>query len=547
MAGPWEKYQSAEPDGPWSKYGNAAPAKVEVPAMDVNPTGSFGQNAAAGFGKFAVDTGRGVQSLLNDSAVALESAVPAPIRNTVNKMGEFFGLKPAQKVQAEGVNAIEESRKLDAPLMKTVGGNVGYVAGGVATAPFLPSVSTVKGAAALGGALGLSQPATSWKERGTNVAVGGAAGAAGQAVANGLARVVSPNTSPEVKALLDAGVTPTPGQIIGGSVKRTEDALTSVPIIGDAIKSGQRRAVADLNTAAINRSLSPIKETLPKGVAGREAIEYVNDRLSAKYTELLPKLTAKVDQQFAQEITSLQNMVKTGAIDPKAAKSFQRILQNDVMGKFQGQGSMTGQTLKQVESDLGETIKRFAASTDADQRLVADALQEVQSSLRGVVQRSNPTQAAELKAINTGWANFKRVQRAAAGLGAEDGVFSAAQLQSAVKAMDRSKDKSAFAKGNALMQDLSEPAKAVLGSKVPDSGTPYRAMTAMGAGGLAGFFSPTAAAGVLTAPVMYSKAGQNALATVLARRPEGVNRVADLIRLMGPGAATGSSALAVQQ
>ena len=44
--------------------------------------------------------------------------------------------------------------------------------------------------------------------------------------------------------------------------------------------------------------------------------------------------------------------------------------------------------------------------------------------------------------------------------------------------MDRSKDKSKFAKGDALMQDLSESAKTALGNKVPDSGTPYRSMVA---------------------------------------------------------------------
>lgn len=519
-----------------------------APQVAPDPTGSFGQNVAAGAGKFVADSGMGVKSLLNDAAVSLENAVPAPVRNAVNSVGDFFGLKPAAQVQSEGVNEIQETRRRDAPLMSTVGGNVGYFGGALATAPVLPATTTIRGGAALGAALGATQPAVSWGERGQNALIGGVTGGASQAATNALARIVSPNTSQEVRTLLDQGVTPTPGQILGGSVKRTEEALTSVPIVGDAIKSGQRRAVTDLNRTAINRALEPIGEALPAGMTGREAIEFAGERLSQGYNNLLPQLNARADPQFAQQIRAVQNMVNTGALDPTVARSFNRILQNDVMGKFQGPNSaVTGQTLKQIESDLGQQISRMSASTDADQRLIGDALQQVQAELRGLVQRSNPARADELRALNAGWANFKRVQKAAAGVGAEDGVFSAAQLQSAVKAADRSKDKGAFARGVALMQDLSDPAKAVLGNTVPDSGTAYRGMTAMGAGGLASMLNPYAGAAVLTAPVMYSRPGQNALATILARRPEGANRLADLVRQASTPAVLGNSAIAVQQ
>lgn len=521
----------------------AAQAQPTQPEKAPDPTGSFLDNARAGAGKFMVDTARGVKGLWDDAAAALESVIPGA--QTVNTA---LGTKSAAQVQQEGREAVAESRRLDAPLMNTAGGKVGFVGGALATAPLLPATSTLRGAAAVGAGLGATQPAVNFQERLTNTAIGGAAGAAGQAVVNGVARVVRPNTSQEVKTLLDNGVTPTPGQIIGGAAKRTEDALTSVPLVGDAIKTGQRRAVAELNEAAFNRALAPVGEKLPKGMVGREAVEYVGEALGARYNNLLPKLTTKADGQFVQEIGNLRNMVKQGAIDPNSARYFERVLKNDVLGKFKGQNAVTGQTLKQIESDLGQQIARLSASTDADQRLAGEALQEVQSALRNLVQRTNPQYAEQLKAINAGWANFKRVQRAASGVGAEGGVFSAAQLQSAVKAMDRSKDKAAFARGGALMQDLSEPAKSVLGSSVPDSGTPLRLFAAGGAGaGLTGLLSPSALAGAAAAPVMYSRAGQNALATVLARRPDAANRLAQLIRNTGNLAPVGSAAYAVQQ
>lgn len=500
------------------------------------PTGSDFENAAAGAGKAIVDTGRGIAGL--------------------------FG--------ADNRAEIEESRRLDAPLMDTKAGLAGNVAGHIATAA-TPGVAlkgaalganalratgaanalgaagsaaiaptTLKGAATLGGASGLVQPALDGSERAMNVGLGAAGSAAGQGAVNGLARLVRPNTSPAVQSLMAEGITPTPGQILGGGFKRAEEGLSSIPYVGDGIKRGQARAVEQLNDAAFNRALKPIGEKLPAGLQGREAVAHVESTLGAKYDALLPQMTAKKDAAFSAEVQNLRQMVKTGAIDPNARKAFERIINNDVLGKFQGQGAMTGQTLKQVESDLGTAIKRFAASQDADQRLVADALREVQSSLRDMVTRNNPAHAAELKSINEGWANFKRVQKAAAGLGADDGIFSAAQLQNAVKASDRSKDKGAFARGNALMQDLSDGAKKVLGPKLPDSGTPYRSLAALGLGGGAGMAAgvdPTYLGGAAAIPLLFSRPGQNALATLLARRPESADQAANALRRLAPYAA----------
>jgi hypothetical protein len=117
-------------------------------------------------------------------------------------------------------------------------------------------------------------------------------------------------------------------------------------------------------------------------------------------------------------------------------------------------------------------------------------------------------------------------------LGAEEGIFSPAQLQSAVKAMDKSKDKGKFAKGEALMQDLSESAKTALGNKVPDSGTPYRALiaalAASGGAGAAGLPAvATALGGLAASPLLYSGPGQQLTATLLARRPAGANALAN--------------------
>lgn len=536
-----------QPDGSY-RMSISGTSKSPNPATDFNGNSTF-DNLAAGVGQSVVNTGRGVGQLVGSG---LDQVSPG--------MSQRLGLPQSSDVA--------EARRMDAPLLNTGAGMTGSVLGniGMMLAPggalkglgvaadaagagraasalsgagnALVAPTTLKGAATLGAATGAVQPVVDGGERLTNIGLGGAIGTAG----NALSRVISPQTSPAVKALMGEGITPTPGHILGGGFKRAEEGLSSVPILGDAIKSAQGRAVADLNTAAFNRALKPIGETLPKGMKGREAVDYVGTTLGARYDALLPKLTTQLDGQAFTELQSLRGMMANGSIDPAKAKQFESILNNQLMAKFQtgsnGAPTITGETMKGIESDLGQMSSKFGRSLDPDQQMVGDALQEVQSILRGNVIRSNPEAAPELQKINEGWANFKRVQKAAAGIGADDGVFGAAQLQSAVKATDRSKDKAAFARGDALMQDLSEAGKSALGPKVPDSGTPYRSMLGLlaagGAGAATGIVSPATASAALLGPAVYSRFGQNALATLLARRPDAAEPVANALRRLTP-------------
>jgi hypothetical protein len=346
-----------------------------------------------------------------------------------------------------------------------------------------------------------------------------------------VASIISPKVAPEVKTLMNEGVTPTTGQILGGGFQRLEEGLSSVPLIGDFIKNAQLRAVEDLNKAAFNRALKPIGKELPKDVTGREAVQFADDALGSAYQKLLPKMTVQADTTFTTGLSNLKQAVDSGAINQTTKEFFNKWIDSNVTNKFQGQGAITGETLKGIQENFRVKINELSASTLNDERVIAGALKEAQDQFRQLVTRSNPNYAKELNAINTGYANFKRVQNAASKLGAEEGIFSPAQLQNAVRAMDKSKDKARFAEGKALMQDLSESGKTVLGSKVPDSGTPYRTMAAILASGGAGVSGyPGIAAGLAASPVMYSSGGQKMMAALLAKRPAGAQNFAEQVR-----------------
>jgi hypothetical protein len=379
-------------------------------------------------------------------------------------------------------------------------------------------------------AAALTQPVTEGDnfalEKGKQAAIGAALQGATKAVG----RAISPNVRPDVELLMREGVTPTPGQVMGGALARTEEKARSVPGLGDVITSGQRRAVDDFNQAAYARALNPIGEKVTAPV-GREAVEQVADKLGSAYNKLLPKLQFKADQQFAGEIGNIQQMA-TGLAESQA-KQFDNIIRNDLIRHMTPQGNMSGESLKKVETALTQKAKNYLGSSVASERELGSALQATLDTVRSTLVRSNPTHAEQLSRINEGWANYARIRQASSMVGAENGIFTPNQLQSTVRALDKSVGKGNFAKGNALMQDLSEAGKNVLGQKYPDSGTAGRLALGAGlAGGLAAV-NPAALAGAAVGALPYTAPGQRLAAALLTKRPGAAAPVGNFIDQYG--------------
>jgi len=360
-----------------------------------------------------------------------------------------------------------------------------------------------------------------WGEKAQQVGLGATGGAAAPLLGSAIGKVLNPQTAPEVKSMLKEGVKLTAGEMAGGMTKRAEDLMSSIPIVGSLIKGAQTRSIESLNNAAINRSLSPIGKELPKGInMGREAIAYADEALGNAYDDLLPKLSGKIDKPFAGAMDNLDVAVKGNFALEDADKAIYDGIMNQIVRKrFSNNGSVFGQGIKDIESELGRYARSFASDPSASKRNLGTALEQAQSELRDMLVRNNPKYADELKNINKGWANFKRVQRASTSAGTQEGVFTPAQLQAAVRAADKSKDKAAFARGQALMQDLSDPAKARMSPSIPNSGTVDRGLAAgVAVGGGAALLNPmTAPLGI--AALAYTPAGRRIAQALLTERP----------------------------
>jgi hypothetical protein len=430
-----------------------------------------------------------------------------------------------------------------------LGGNI------VATAPVAARLPVAAGrgllartaaGAATGGILGSLQPVYGEgnfaSKKGTQAGVGAAIGGLMVPITTAASRIIQPKVDPNVQALMKEGVVPTPGQVLGGAAAKIEDKLMSIPLLGDAIAAGRNRANQQLNRAAINRALEPIGQKLPAGMTGREAIGHAGKQLGDAYDDVLARIGAVVpDQQFGQDMTSLSAITQN--LPKDKGDQFARILQNEVFGRVQN-GAMTSDGLKAAESNLGQIARNYARSPDYDQRVLGDAITQAQANLRSMLERQAPQFSQELKAINRGWATFLRPQRASAMLGAEEGSFTSAQLQNAVKALDSTRNKGAFARGKALLQDLSEPAKAVMNQKVPNSGTADRTFLGLlGAGGL-GYVSPMALLGGGASSLLYTPAGQRAAAALLTQRPAAAAPLAGLLMRSAPAISAGGAVAA---
>jgi hypothetical protein len=432
-------------------------------------------------------------------------------------------IKPITDIPGNVASEFQAGQKLVAESIPKSGddfGNpLGTLAGGLREA-FSPVTGAVKSIigdpirANLGtGRLGESVARTA--EQATELFGGGPAskamGVAGKAV-TGAARSAQ-------QKLMDAGVRLTPGQMVGGAVQRLEDKATVIPGVGDAIVSSRRRGLEDLNKAVYNAALKPIGEAFAGKDVGREGIGEVEKKLSGAYDKLKPQLTFRAGGEYNRDLLDLQG--KVNRMSEPLQKQARSIYDNVVAVKMGKGGTMDGETFKQVESELGQLAANYRSSTVASERELGERITDMQGMMRAQLARANPALADQLNKINEGWAIFTRAQAAAANRGLSGGVFTPGDLLTAVKKMDKSVRKGAFARGDALLQDLADAAGEVLPSKVPTSGSIERLMMVGGGAELVNHPEWLAYLGLGAAPFT-----RPAVSALNAARKAGVPRTA---------------------
>lgn len=427
---------------------------------------------------------------------------------------------------------------------KRLGGNL---LGGAPIAAMVPTgASTLAGRAALGAAGGaagaLMAPVTEEgsfaEQKAKQAALGATLGGAAPVVTNAVGAAVRGVTDPVRQRLADAGVTMTPGQILGGALQRAEDKLTSVPVLGDFIKNAQGRSLDSFNRATYNNALNEIGQSIPDSVGtGSSAVGYVNKKIGDVYKSIQPRASFVSDQPFQAELGTIRSELAQNA--PSALAQFDNIVDNQITKKL-ANGAMTGEQWGNTRSSIARIARdRVIGNATPDDRILSSALDDLGEAVNNAVGRASPQDILPTLAnANSAWARYKQIERAAGAVGASnnENMFTAAQFANAVRKQATAAQK---ATNTGLSGQLASDATAVLGSKYPDSGTIGRGLLtgtlAAGAGQtIAPGVAIPAAVAVGIGSLPYTTTGQKLAQALLMNRPQGAGATADIIQQIGP-------------
>lgn len=413
-------------------------------------------------------------------------------------------------VQAENetINQFAREKPVTSAVAGVAGGlanplnkvGVGYVAKGGSLAN-VATRSAVVGAAT-GAAYGSGEGRT-LKDRGQNAFMGGTTGAViggalpvvgagAKSMAGSIGRKLAPaSSSKDVKALQNAGVDLTYGEMMGGTAKRIEDALST---ISGGIRSARDRGQQQLNRAVINKALAPIGEKLDDATpVGREAISEMIDKTGAAMQKAYAGARFKPDQKFGANLRQLATRHLDMADDTTRAQA-QTIINNLMKGPTTRNGEITGKGLSALVSKLS-TIKRDAYRAGGPSQF-ADFINDVEREVFKGIRRQKTGDIKAIADARRAYALSLRPEQAANFLGGESGVFNASQLQNTVKRFAGGARGREFARGRAPLQDISDPAKNVMGTKIGSSGTAERALVLSGTASLGGLLTGN--------PVLYA-------------------------------------------
>ena len=160
----------------------------------------------------------------------------------------------------------------------------------------------------------------------------------------------------------------------------------------------------------------------------------------------------------------------------RSANEFPMLEQSQVdqMGRFVTQrvgdvvrksgGTLDGQMLKQLDSELGGHIRNLRSSSNAADKTAAPAWAELQQSLREVMElgHTNPEQAAQLKSANAAYRQLLALEKA---MLPGNETFTPRRLKATLERMD--------IKGTPL-NETAEAMSKTLPNAVPNSGTAER-------------------------------------------------------------------------
>lgn len=405
-----------------------------------------------------------------DNLASLASNIPV-IGPAIDDLGAALGM-PRAKQAARGNNA---ARKANVNKNWQIAGNI---AGSAPIASLVPGGAFAQGAASTG----LVTDSTEPDKIAAEMLVGGVLGKGADVAMRGVGRMVAPKVSKAMKTLSAKGVRVTPGQAVRQSqsiparaLTAFEDRATSLPgPTGQAVRAGREQASQDFARGGVSESLQELGVQLPDNLAGHDAVKFMQEATGKAYDDALSGMNLTPDDELLAGVTELAQKVNGGALSDDFAKRFNTIVREEVVRRADASGgNLSGDSLKAVLSTLNQQASKYGNSSVASEREFGEVVGGLADILEQGARRSSaPEAVAALDAADRAFAKRVRVEMAARM--ADDGVFSPAQLQTAVRQADPTVRKRATAAGEALMQPYAQAGKQLMPAGIGDSGTAGR-------------------------------------------------------------------------
>lgn len=380
--------------------------------------------------------------------------------------------------------------------------------------------------------------------------LGLAGGIGGRAAVSGGGRALTGVRDEAVRELTARGIPMTVGQIaarggvVGKGIKKIEDALMSVPILGAAIQARRAEGAQGFNAAAFREAGAPINA--PAGGIAEEGVESGRFAVSGAYSDALSGVQVAADKTFIRDMT--RAMAAGQRLHPKVAKDFKLIINNEV-GRELASGRLTGEGYQALRQALRQERAVWKGKPRGHQ--YGQALRQVEGALESLVRRRAPGVVDGLNRADRAYGMGKVVEDAV-GRGANTGgVFTPAQLGLAARKSGNKYGGTGATTARPFF-DLQRAGQDILPSQVPNSGTADRLMGAglvpalAGAGAAgqqAGLIDPSTAAVMVAMGLPFTKAGQATFQRLLVQRPELVRAVGQkVLARKGAGGLFGAGA-----
>ena len=292
------------------------------------------------------------------------------------------------------------------------------------------------------------------------------------------------------------------------------------------VRNAREKVLFDFNKGVINKALAKVDTQLPANVVGRDAVAFAAEQVSNKYDEVLNKMSFNLDLKTTSDILSALN--KAGLPSAAQREEAINVLNKVALQRFD-KPTLTGAEYKAIESDLRKEVSSYLSSATTSERKVGEALKGVLDVFRNELRAQNPKLTPALRRIDSAYGDLSVMQRAAANTGADNGVFTPKQYQSAVRAADVSRNKASFAKGTARGQEVSEAGMGVIGKDQASTLEGRLALSGLGGYGTAAVLSPIAA-------LAYTETGKKLIDTLIRTRPELAKELGALLQQQAPRA-----------